>query len=94
MRVTVLLRDEGYVSRKSRWDKSKTMTTRWFCGPVILGDPRCSVVFHCTDENSSVVMSPPVGAINNNSIVSRCRGQRATESSPNGASANTKARRR
>ena len=37
MRVTVLLRDEGYVSRKSRWDESKTKTTRWFCGPVLLG---------------------------------------------------------
>ena len=47
MRVTALLRDEGYVSRKNRWDESKTKTTRWFCGPVVLCGPRWSVVSHC-----------------------------------------------
>ena len=44
MRVTVMLRDEGYVSRKNRWDESKTMTTRWFFGPVLLGVPWFPIV--------------------------------------------------
>ena len=78
MRVTALLRDEGYVSRKNRWDESKTKTTRWFCGPVVLGGPRWSVVSHCTDESSVVVNNPPKGAINNNSSVEGYNGKPRT----------------
>ena len=78
MRVTVMLRDEGYVSRKNRWDESKTMTTRWFYGPVLLGAPRCSVVSHCTDESSVVVNDPPIGAINNNSSAEGYNGKPRT----------------
>ena len=78
MRVTALLRDEGYVSRKNRWDESKTKTTRWFRGPMVLGGPRWSVVSHCTGESSVVVNDPSVGAINNNSSAEGYNGKPRT----------------
>ena len=73
-RVTALLRDSGYISKRARWGGSGP-SNRWFRA-VCRGVPTFPIV---TVKNSGVVDSPPT-AINNNSSIDGYNGDMPAQS--------------